>query len=107
VGSTEGGIAMSDIFKRAVSIYGRDMQTVICIEEMAELTKELSKCFRGDGNVVKVAEELADVQIMLAQIPYVVCVPDEVLEFNEIVSQIKDEKIKRLEQRLNNEPKEE
>ena len=93
---------MSDIFKRAVSIYGRDMQTVICVEEMAELTKELSKCFRGNGDLNHLAEEVADVSIMLAQIPYIVCDPCDISAFNDIVAKFMNEKLERLEQRLNN-----
>lgn len=37
------------------------------MEEMAELQKELCKNLRGKANVANIAEEIADVQIMLEQ----------------------------------------
>lgn len=56
------------VCQRAVNAYGKDHQLIICMEEMAELTKELSKNLRGEENIPHIAEEVADVEIMLEQV---------------------------------------
>ena len=43
-------------------------QMAMAVEEMSELTKELCKYRRGRNNVESIAEEIADVQIMLRQL---------------------------------------
>lgn len=55
------------IYEQALAHYGGEMQTMVCIEEMSELQKELCKHARGAKNVDAIAEEIADVQIMLTQ----------------------------------------
>lgn len=59
---------MMDTCRMAVRKYGRNMQTIVAIEEMSELTKELTKNMRGKNNTAAIVEELADVTIMLQQI---------------------------------------
>ena len=56
-----------EILKAAIARYGEKAQMVIAMEEMAELTKELSKFLRGAHNEDAIAEEIADVRIMLDQ----------------------------------------
>lgn len=56
-----------EILKNALSHYGGNMQMIIAMEEMAELIKELSKFLRGAHNEDAIAEEIADVRIMLDQ----------------------------------------
>lgn len=56
-----------NIYEQALAHYGGEMQTMVCIEEMSELQKELCKHARGAKNVDAIAEEIADVQIMLTQ----------------------------------------
>ncbi|MCL2629661.1 MAG: hypothetical protein FWD33_03175 [Alphaproteobacteria bacterium] len=48
--------------------YGTQSQIDLCIEEMSELTKELIKRSRGKDNFDAIAEEVADVQIMINQL---------------------------------------
>ena len=55
------------IYRRALKTYGAEAQTRMVFEEMAELQKELCKNARGADNVDAIAEEIADVQIMLEQ----------------------------------------
>lgn len=57
-----------EILKSAIERYGNTSQLIVAMEEMAELTKELSKFFRGAHNEYAIAEEIADVRIMLDQI---------------------------------------
>ena len=57
-----------EIYDKALEKFGMEAQILMCIEEMSELTKELCKNDRGVENSLKIAEELADVEIMLEQI---------------------------------------
>lgn len=51
----------------ALATYGPESQTRMLFEEMAELQKELCKNARGHNNKAQIAEEIADVYIMLRQ----------------------------------------
>lgn len=55
------------ICQQALETYGGQLQTFVCMEEMSELQKELCKYERGENNVEHIAEEIADVRIMLDQ----------------------------------------
>lgn len=56
-----------EVFRAAIDKWGAGAQTLMVFEEMAELQKELCKHARGADNVEHIAEEIADVQIMLEQ----------------------------------------
>lgn len=59
----------SNICKMAVKVFGKDVQEMMFIEECGELFQALSKKRRGfDSNI---AEEIADVEIMLEQLKYI------------------------------------
>lgn len=58
----------NEILRSAIERYGNTYQLIVAMEEMAELTKELSKFFRGAHNEYAIAEEIADVRIMLEQL---------------------------------------
>lgn len=77
----------------AVKTFGKESQMKMAIEEMSELTKELCKNFRGAGNTDAIAEEIADVEIMLEQMIYIFECTDKVVEWKEY-------KIRRLGQML-------
>lgn len=55
------------VLKQALDKYGAEAQTLMVFEEMAELQKELCKHARGADNRENIAEEIADVLIMLDQ----------------------------------------
>ena len=55
------------ILRGALNTYGAEAQTLMVMEEMSELQKELCKHARGKANRMEIAEEIADVQIMLDQ----------------------------------------
>ena len=55
------------ICRAALEKWGEGPQVAMVFEEMAELQKELCKNMRGADNVDHIAEEIADVQIMLEQ----------------------------------------
>lgn len=48
--------------------FGRNHQLTVAIEECAELIKELTKATRGKENDMRIAEEIADVEICLEQL---------------------------------------
>lgn len=56
------------ILKKAIDTYGKEAQTLMFFEEVAELQKELCKNARGKQNTREIAEEIADVEIMLEQV---------------------------------------
>ena len=55
------------VLSKALETYGAEAQTLMVFEEFAELQKELCKEARGKDNLMEIAEEIADVQIMLEQ----------------------------------------
>lgn len=55
------------VLSKALETYGAEKQTLKVYEEMAELQKELCKNSWGADNLMEIAEEIADVQIMLEQ----------------------------------------
>lgn len=56
-----------EIIRSALRCFGESNQVVVAIEEMSELQKELCKLLRGRADTNHIAEEIADVEIMLAQ----------------------------------------
>lgn len=84
---------MIDICKQAVKTYGKTHQIVICTEEMAELTKELSKNLRGRENLPQIAEEVADVEIMLEQIKII-------FDLHKAVADARLSKLRRLQAKM-------
>lgn len=57
----------NEICRAALDTFGKSSQMQVAIEEMSELTKELCKNGRGQENTTHIAEEIADVEIMLYQ----------------------------------------
>ena len=57
----------NEILLSALTKWGAGMQTVMVFEEMAELQKELCKSLWGQDYRGYIAEEIADVRIMLDQ----------------------------------------
>ena len=62
-----------DVMRKAIEKWGIEMQSVVAIEELSELQKELTKAIRclckiKVSDKVNITEEVADVQIMLWQI---------------------------------------
>ena len=81
------------IAKKAISLYSKEAQIWMAIEEMAELNNALAKHRRNRVTDIDVCEEIADVYIMMVQLSYIFGIED--------VSSIIESKIKRLEERMN------
>lgn len=82
------------VIEKAIDTYGWELQTIVAIEEMSELTKELTKYLRGIGVRKHLIEEVADVIICLEEILKIYKLDDK--EINLAIEQ----KIKRLEDRI-------
>lgn len=61
-------MSYTETLKKAIDKYSPVMQSVVAMEEMGELIQEISKDIRGKGDVEHMAEEIADVQIMIDQL---------------------------------------
>ena len=83
----------NETLERAIDEYGIPAQINVCIEELSELIKELCKINRSLGNADNLAEEMADVTIILREFE---------LMFNngEAVDEWINKKIERLKARL-------
>lgn len=94
------------IMHRAIDTYGRRAQCDVAIEEMAELTKALMKTRRvpDDDHAAQeharsnVIEEIADVEIMIDQL--------KIMYDEHYVNAVREQKLVRLESRLNDAEKE-
>jgi hypothetical protein len=57
-----------EVYEALLEQNGRVNQIAVAIEELAELQKELTKCLREMGSEKHVAEEVADVQVVIGQV---------------------------------------
>ncbi len=86
---------INPVLKRALETWGEQPQMMMVVEEMSELMKEILKnVCRHKDNIDQIIEETADVEIMLEQLK-------ENYRIAEKVETYKQEKIKLIEQRLN------
>lgn len=81
------------ILQKAIDRWGEDAQTKMVLEEMSELQKEICKRWRGRDNQDAIAEETADVEIMLDQLKMM-------LDIQEKVRAYRKAKLERLQERL-------
>lgn len=85
----------TEVLQRALDTYGSALQIAMVFEEMSELQKELCKYLRGKYSPANIAEEIADVEIMLEQMKMLFCCADEVRD-------VRRRKVERLKERLDN-----
>jgi len=86
------------LYKNMIDRFGLDTQLVVLLEELSELQLVITRYLRGRYNkndlINLCAEEIADVLIMIEQLLYA-------LNFNNLVSDWKKLKIKRLGEMIN------
>lgn len=82
-----------DVLRSAIDTYGAVMQITVAFEEMSELQKELCKYLRGSGSQENIAEEIADVEIMMEQMKMLFNCEDS-------VRRVRGQKVKRLKERM-------
>ena len=81
------------VYQAALRKWGVGLQTMMAVEEMSELTKEICKIKRGKIDLDALADEIADVAIMLEQLR-------EIYGMNDAVCDHMDAKILRLQSRV-------
>ena len=83
------------LLQRAIAKWGEDAQMKMVLEEMSELQKEICKLWRGKDNRDAIAEEVADVVIMLDQL-------ELMLDIQYQVEQYRQKKLRRLQKKMEN-----
>ena len=83
------------ILEAAIDTWGSEMQIIVAIEEMSELTKALTKYIRADDAAtisVNIREEMADVGIMLNQLSLIFgdTTEEEIRKLNRLRRRIED-----------------
>ena len=81
------------IYAAALEKYGSEIQLIVALEELAELQQALCKNLRGNHNAAHIAEEIADVEIMLEQLK--LC-----FEIGDAVENWRERKLARLQSRI-------
>lgn len=84
------------VYADALKTFGLSAQLVVALEELAEVQKEICKALRGEINAYHLAEEVADATIMLEQVR-------QIFGINPEVCKIMDEKVTRLQYRIQRE----
>lgn len=60
-----------EFIKATTKLHGKRTKLIVAIEELSELTKELTKDLRGEGNRDHIIEEICDVDLMLSQLYWI------------------------------------
>ena len=84
-----------EIYEQAVKHYGRLNQLIKTMEELGELIQALARWAEGEAVVGNIAEEIADVEIMLEQVKIIL--GDR---YEEYLNLKKAEKLGKLAERL-------
>ena len=87
-------IIYSNVVKKSIEHYGADLQTVVCMEECAELIQAISKMKRGKDNRNNLIEEMADVMICIEILKQVYGISDN--EIQNYVCQKQNRSIERM-----------
>ena len=87
----------SNVVKKSIEHYGANLQTVVCMEECAELIQAISKV-RRYGCIAdmreNLIEEIADVRIIISELMLIYGItPDEITGWQ-------NQKINRMQRRL-------
>lgn len=83
-------------YQLAIEYFGKDHQLIKAIEELNELSKELCKVALNDSSkerLEKVAEEIADAEIMIQQLKYI-------LPISAIIPKYKMLKLNRIREKI-------
>ena len=87
-----------EIYRQALEKWGSQAQIFMLFEEMAELQNAICKAMRGRTSFLAVAEEIADVEIMLEQMKILFNIDEAVLKYRKYKT---DRLVERLGGRLN------
>ena len=82
-----------ELYQKALDLWGKDLQLNMVFEEVGELISKLSRVIRGRIKPNDLAEEIADVEIMLEQLKFIFNLEEEVFD-------LKMSKLLRLGERI-------
>lgn len=69
------------VWRESIEKYGKETQSIVCMEECSELIQAISKRLRGKpGATDNLAEEMADVTICLSLLEQMYDITDEQLD---------------------------
>ena len=85
-----------NILFQSVRYYGKDIQSVVCMEECSELIQCISKELRGKSDISHLSEEIADVLICIKMLQLMYDIQDSQLQ------DWVDVKQQRMEERMRN-----
>ena len=86
---------IDEIVTKAIEHYGKETQSIVVMEECAELIQAISKELRGKSDKKHLAEEMADVYICLELLKQMYEITDSDLqEWNDFK---KNREVKRIE----------
>ena len=80
-------------YTNALVSYGEERQIIKCLEELAECQQVICKVLYAEDTFDHMAEEIADVTIMLEQMRMIFCIDEK-------VSAYMDAKVQRLDDNL-------
>lgn len=83
----------NELYRMAKELWGRDAQREMVYEEIGEFMNEFASFKRGRGDLYKMAEEIADLRIMLEQVEVMYGLQDH-------VAGVIDKKLDRLNDRV-------
>ena len=86
-----------NIMREAICKYGIVQQQAVAMEELGELCQQIAKMIRGEGSLINLVEEIADVYIVLDELKLIFS-----LDEKEIDDEI-NFKLARLNERKRNE----
>jgi len=69
-----------ELYQKALDLWGKDLQLNMVFEELGELITELSRMIRGRNKSSDLAEEIADVEIMLDQLKFIYNLEESVFD---------------------------
>lgn len=67
----------TSIITQSIDFYGKDLQSITCMEECSELIQCISKELRGKSNISHLTEEMADVLICIKLLQGIYDIPEE------------------------------
>lgn len=67
------------IIADSIEHYGKKTQSIVCMEECAELIQAISKEMRGKSDMMHLAEEIADVLICIEILKQIYGITDELI----------------------------
>ena len=68
-----------EIIADSIEYYGKNTQSIVCMEECAELIQAISKELRGKSDRMHLAEEIADVLICIEILKQIYGITDELI----------------------------